>query len=238
MLGCQETIKIAVSPFSPLTSASTDLIFYILNVVLFSTCVGLQCMWRSHADSFIYPTQAFPAPDSLQLQGVRCCWHYFLCGKLPVWPAEASSSSSWVFLTDLPAFEVFLCLFYSLYKVSHWSQNWPGTVTHQSSCLSLLSTWSPGESWEDRCASLLSWSTLPGQICPSGSHRVLPETFSKLSGQKPRTWTSTLYTGLSPTTVAVPKVLTVPKFRMYTWSVYTRTCIHICTYLYIVISLY
>lgn len=29
----------------------------------FSTCVGLQSMWRSHAD-FIYPTQAFLALDS------------------------------------------------------------------------------------------------------------------------------------------------------------------------------
>lgn len=69
------------------------------------------------------------------------------------------------------------------------------------------------------------------------------DMFSKLSGQKPRTRTSTLYTGLSPTTAAVPKVSTVPKFRtfskrMYTWRVYTRTSIHICTNLYTVISLY
>lgn len=52
--------------------------------------------------------------------------------------------------------------------MSHWSQNCPGTVTQQS-CLSLLNTWSPGESWEDRCAFVLSWSTLPGQLCPSRS---------------------------------------------------------------------
>lgn len=197
-------------------------------------------------------TPSFTQPKHLQLltltsvTGVSCCWHYFLCGRLPVWPVEASSSSP--SLPNRPtALEVSLCLFYSLYRVSHWSQNWPGTVTHQSSCLSLPSKWSPGESWEDRCALLLSWSTPPGQLCPSGSHLLFLkpglDTFSKLSGQKPRTWTSTLYTGLSPTTVAVPNVSTVPKFRtfskrMYTWRMYTQTCIHICTYLYTVISLY
>lgn len=48
------------------TNFSIYWISYILyfQCSTFSTCVGLQSMWRSHADSFIYPIQAFPAPDS------------------------------------------------------------------------------------------------------------------------------------------------------------------------------
>lgn len=57
---------------------------------------------------------------SLQRQGVSCCCHYFRCGRLPVWPVEASSSSP--SLPNWPtALEVSLCLFvcFTLYTGCH-----------------------------------------------------------------------------------------------------------------------
>lgn len=172
---------------------------------------------------------------SLQLQAVSHCWHYFLCGRLWVWPVEASSSSSCVFLLDLLLRFSLVCLFYGLYRVSHCSQDWPGTVTHQSSCLSLPSKWSPGECWDDRCGSRLSWLHFSSTASPLTwavqAHLMLflkpsLDTFSKLSGQKPSTWTSTLYTGLSSYNSCCPQSANSAQIQTLQLECTYGVCIH------------
>lgn len=122
MLGCQETIKIAVSPFSPLTSASTDfLIFYILNVVLFlHVLVYNLCGGAMLTPSFTQPKH-FQLLTPTSATGCK-----LLLALRPVWQTPSLTSGG-LFKPSLPnqptVLEVslcsFVCLFYSLYRVSH-----------------------------------------------------------------------------------------------------------------------
>lgn len=88
MLGSQETIKIAVSPFSSLTSASTDFrIFYILNGVLFlHVLVYNLCGGAVLTPSFTQPKHF----QLLTLTSATGC--KVLLALLPVWQTPSMTS--------------------------------------------------------------------------------------------------------------------------------------------------